>query len=396
MENKIENLINLLPQPVFEFDNNYNLIFYNKSFLYMLNLTDGLVKNIKISDYICPKETRLENIKNNTERTINECIIKKYNSHDYSTVTMFSYPKFKNNEIIGRFCTLCDITHRKKIELKLQEKEELYKYIIENTHDGIIILKEDGTIDFVNNELLNIFGYETENELINKHFSIFVADIDKERLTEYNVNRMKGIKTPNKYDFKFIKKDGSIRDATIQVSIFTLPDLSRRTLGQILDITDKKELGDKFNSLYETMQSIFDSITDIIWAKDLRNQNIFVNKKFKELFNNNKDIVFNEIFNYDYSMKENKCYHTIEKIFFNNRILWLDICKFPIKKDNELIGVVGVARDITYKVIEEFDLQKEIDKWKKESELKHKNFKELINNTFELIKNASGENNGTR
>ena len=400
MLDKLKQLVDLLPQPIFEFDINYNITFYNKSLLHLLNLSSFGMQDMKINEYIFPLLDTLTTILNSNERLSTECYVK----NDYTSyhVTMFSYPSHdETGKIKGRICTICDMTERKNIELKLREKEKIYKYIVDNSHDGIFLLKENGIIDFVNTEFLNISGYNDITELVGSNFSIFVSECDIERMREYYKNRINGLtgeRAPNKYDFKLKKKDGILRDVSIHINLFTLPDGSVRVLGQLIDITEKKELGDKLAALHDIMQLIFDGMQDVIWAKDINNENVFMNKKFKEAFIS-EEVINNKIFNFNtLNYSDHKPVHTIEKIeshLFG--VKWLDICKFPIFKDDKLIGIAGIARDITENILNILNIDKNIDDWKIENNIHNNEVKIIMKDTLDMINNAIiGEKNATR
>lgn len=401
MLDKLKQLVDLLPQPIFEFDLNYNITFYNKSLLHLLNISSFGMQDIQINNYIFPLLDTLNTILYSNERLSTECYIK----NDYTSyhVTMFSYPSYdETGKIKGRICTICDMTERKNIELKLREKEKIYKYIVDNSHDGILLVKENGIIDFVNNEFLKITGYGQLEDLVDKHFTIFVSDNDMEKILNYYKNRISGVAdenlSPSKYDFKLKRKDGTIRDVSIHVNLFTLPDGSVRVLGQLIDITEKKELGDKLAALHDIMQLIFDGMQDVIWAKDINNENVFMNKKFKEAFIS-EEVINNKIFNYNtLNYSDHKPVHTIEKIeshLFG--VKWLDICKFPIFKDDKLIGIAGIARDITENILNILNIDKNIDDWKIENNIHNNEVKIIMKDTLDMINNAIiGEKNATR
>ena len=62
---------------------------------------------------------------------------------------------------------LIDITKRKMTEAQLRESEERYRVAIENSNDGVTLVRGDRHV-YVNRKFLEIFGYRTPEEVIGK------------------------------------------------------------------------------------------------------------------------------------------------------------------------------------------------------------------------------------
>ena len=81
------------------------------------------------------------------------------------------------------------------------------------------IMESDSRIIQVNEAFCNVSGF-TKNELVGKSWMDFVAESDRERMKEYNRNRLQDPSAaPASYIFSYIHKDGSIRQARITVAI---------------------------------------------------------------------------------------------------------------------------------------------------------------------------------
>ncbi len=75
----------------------------------------------------------------------------------------------------GAVCIVTDVTEQKEAEARLVESEERYKSVIENSHDGITLVK-NGKLTYVNQRLLEIFGFDKAEDIIGESSSIFVHD----------------------------------------------------------------------------------------------------------------------------------------------------------------------------------------------------------------------------
>ncbi|HOJ38266.1 MAG TPA: PAS domain S-box protein [Ignavibacteriales bacterium] len=123
-----------------------------------------------------------------------------------------------------------DITERKF-------KEKIYETIFEATGTATLLVKEDGTIIAANKETTNVTGYEVY-EMINTNILNYIHEEDKEKMLYYHkLKRKNPDLVPNKYEFKYIHKNGSVRNAIIYVGI--IPD-NLTSVVSIIDVTDLK------------------------------------------------------------------------------------------------------------------------------------------------------------
>jgi len=90
----------------------------------------------------------------------------------------------------------------------LQESEEKYRNLVERANDGIVII-QDGKIAFANHMIAKMLGYEI-GDMINKDFTLFVADSQKELLFEKHQRRVAGKEVPPIYESDLKTKDNSI------------------------------------------------------------------------------------------------------------------------------------------------------------------------------------------
>ena len=83
-----------------------------------------------------------------------------------STVLTSKVPlRDSDGGIIGILGIFTDITDRKRMEQELREREEMFRIIGEGAQDGIIMLNEEGRINFWNEGARKIFGYSSDEAL---------------------------------------------------------------------------------------------------------------------------------------------------------------------------------------------------------------------------------------
>jgi PAS domain S-box-containing protein len=111
--------------------------------------------------------------------------------------------------VLGLVGVSRDISERKITEEALEASEERYRDLVEKA--GIAILMDDveGNFKYVNERYAELFGYP-EDEMIELSIRDVVHPGDVSRVMRYHRNRVRGKKAPSRYEFKGIKKDGSI------------------------------------------------------------------------------------------------------------------------------------------------------------------------------------------
>lgn len=152
--------------------------------------------------------------------------------------------------------TMFDITKRKYAESQLKESEERYRTAIERSNDGVAIIKGD-TLLFVNQRLVEIFGYNYPDEIVGKPSTMMVHSDDVERVIDIDRKRREGEESPSMYEFKGVKKNGE--PVYIETSVANIIYLGEPAfLAYLRDITDRKQVEEKLRYL-----SLHDSLTGL-------------------------------------------------------------------------------------------------------------------------------------
>ncbi len=121
-----------------------------------------------------------------------------------------------SGHVTGAIESIRPITEIKRIEKELQESEERYRVAIENSPDGIAMVKE-GRYFYVNTRFLTIFGFENPGEVQNQPLGALVNPNDLPALIDLcdTSNQKRG--KARQYTFRGVRKDG--RTVFIEASI---------------------------------------------------------------------------------------------------------------------------------------------------------------------------------
>ena len=85
-----------------------------------------------------------------------------------------------DGRMVGHFGAQREITQRKLAEQALRESEERYRFLAKNVADGIIVVL-NGRLMFVNDALVNLFGYFDASQLVGREVFSLIADESRER-----------------------------------------------------------------------------------------------------------------------------------------------------------------------------------------------------------------------
>ncbi|RJP17701.1 MAG: PAS domain S-box protein [Candidatus Abyssobacteria bacterium SURF_5] len=178
-----------------------------------------------------------------------------------------------------------EIAERRKKEQALQESEELYRNLFENSIQGIFIMDLNGRFVSCNPALEKVLGY-TSKEILGKSFHEHVAPgAEKMLLREYGKLFRSGVPIRN-LRYEIIGKGGERRTVETNVSLIRKGNRSIGFQGTATDITDQVQAQDALMKSEERYRLLVDnSLTAIYVLQDEKVQ--FVNSRSEEIIGYN-------------------------------------------------------------------------------------------------------------
>jgi PAS domain S-box-containing protein len=128
---------------------------------------------------------------------------------------------------------------RKTAEAALKESEEKFRAVIENSNDGISIVR-DGIVLYANPRYVEIFGYDSPDDFIYKSPIMNVHRNDLERVKGIFISRDKGEPAPSVFEFKGVRKNGDILHIEFSCARASYQG-EAVTIAFMQDITKRKE-----------------------------------------------------------------------------------------------------------------------------------------------------------
>ena len=308
-----------------------------------------------------------------------------------------------NGEIIGIISTVHDITETKKSLEKIKKIGKHYQALIEKAPDGVVLLNSKGYFTFVSTSAKKMLGYNVSEEITAHPDELTHPDDLPYVLSEFEKVLKDPLYTPT-LQYRFADKIGNwkwlestfsnlLSDPSVESIIINFRDIDERKLTEKI-LNDSK---DKYHKLFSLMRIMGDTVPDMLWAKDLNKQFLFVNKSTCENYLNAKDTsepigktphffaernrnahpenpnwhTFGELCedSDELTLKEMKEMQFEEFGNINGKFIYLDVRKAPMfDTDGKLIGIVGSARDITERKHVEDELEESRAKYKGLSE----------------------------
>jgi PAS domain S-box-containing protein len=271
--------------------------------------------------------------------------------------------KDKDGKPRGIWRMIRDITERRRMEASLRESEERYRTLVENAHDGIMIVNRDRKIEFANGRMHEMLGYR-DGELIGKEYLSFISRGEVEDFVE-RTRRVEELGERAIYERWLIKKDGR--------EIPTLLTVSPRhgTEGEFLgiqslytDITDLKRAEEEIRESEVRYSGLVNLAPNAIVVFDLEGRIVscnpatvkisgysdgeIVGKHFSSLpFLRARDIQFcTEVYD---ALKRGEMPELFELAYErkDGNSGWVEVSLSLLREGNKIIGAQAVARDIT-------------------------------------------------
>jgi len=298
-----------------------------------------------------------ENVKGKNLGNFRMEAMRKDGSHIF--IELNSSPIVKNGETIGIQGIIRDITERKRAEGVLRESEKRFREIFENTAVGMYRTTPDGQILMANPALAHMLGYSSFEELSERNLEEKGFEPQYERSTFKEEIEREGWIVSS--ESTWITRDG--KKLHVIENARAVRDEDGKTLyyeGTAENITERKKAEEKLKQYRFMVESAYDAI----FFKDLESRYIIANNKTLEAFGLSREQVIGKS---DYEIMPDKAEaaKNIEddKLVFetgkpteiskhmtgsDGKEHWFQAIKVPqFDGEGNIIGLIGIARDIT-------------------------------------------------
>ena len=260
---------------------------------------------------------------------------------------------------------LMDITQRKQGEEALRGSETRLRTITDSAQDAILMMNPEGGISYWNPAAQRIFGY-TSAEAIGQNLHSFLVP---PRYHEAHLSALpkfeqtgQGSAVGKTTDLEGRRKDG--QEVSVRLSLSAIQMEGRwHAVGILRDVTERKRAEQEIRRQAALIGSLLDSIPDIVFFKNTEGIYLGCNPAFAEFVGRPRNEIVGKA-DHDLFEKEiagffreqdqrmlarREARHNEEIITYpSGRKALIDTLKTPYwGPDGELIGVLGISRDIT-------------------------------------------------
>ena len=252
-----------------------------------------------------------------------------------------------------------DVTDLIQAYEALRESEEKYRLLVENANEAIFVI-QDGMLRFFNIKNIELIGYSKE-ELTSTPFINFVHPDDREVTLGRYLKRFRGEGLPGVNVFRIIDKAGNIKWAEVN-SVLISWEGSPATLNFLNDITERRKAEDALSESEQRYRNLIENAPDVIFtlASDGTitslnpafetitgwSRSEWLNKQFAPILH--PDDLHRGLVFLQRALKREKIAPFELKVFRESGdYLTAEFTVTPQTKDGSVMGVFGIARDIT-------------------------------------------------
>jgi len=281
-----------------------------------------------------------------------------------------------DGEYLGSIGIFTDITELRQAEQALRESEEKYRNLVERANDAIVII-QDGLIKYVNPAVAKMWGGSVE-DMLNNRFIDYVHPTELPQVLGRYQRRLAGEEVPSRYETVLLRKDGSKLYAEIDAGVIPYEGKPADFV-IIRDVTERKQAEEKIRLQQAYFQQLFEASPDAIALLDEADRVVNVNRAFEELFGYQIEEIkgrgINELIVPEDRHEEASHLsqlslqgravrkETVRKRK-DGRLVDVSIVGYPVRFDNQTVGVYAIYRDITERKQAEEALRRSEEKYR--------------------------------
>ncbi|HEU5085258.1 MAG TPA: EAL domain-containing protein [Acidimicrobiales bacterium] len=266
-----------------------------------------------------------------------------------SDVVELSYASMRAGTIIALGVFLGRLVRR------LSDQTEILQGVLDTSMDLIIVLDAEGTITSVNAASLPVLG-RTPEEMVGTRYDEYLHEDNRPRDARRWLAQL--AEHPVLFERRVLRADGSWCWLELNVA----PALAAGAVHiAARDVTDRREAARRIAESEQRFRSLFEHNTDAIYALDLEGRFTSVNPAAERITGyavaDFLDMAFAPLIHPDHvdrtaehfrraASGDSQDYETV-LIARDGRHIDLHVTNTPIVVDGEIVGVFGVAKDVT-------------------------------------------------
>ncbi len=392
-EQRLNDIINFLPDPVLAIDNHGRVIVWNKEIEQLTGIKASDILHKGNYEYAIPfygyRRPFLIDLIINPD-LINEKYYSKIEKIDSTLVTEVYLPNFRggsyfwvkasplldtHGNLFGAIEAIRCTTERKIFQDALKQSEERFRAIVENTSDLVWDVNAEGIYTYVSPKIKDLLGYEPAEVIGRTPFDLMPPD-EATKIREYLSDIQRKPRPIIRMENKNLKKDGTL--VVLESNFVPFFDDEGKLSGFHgidRDITDQKKAEDALKASEANYHAIFDAVNDAIIVFDIETGKVLdINRKACEMWQCTREEALTRYYGQPwpqespYSTEDAKRW--LEKVakgesqlfewratYKTGQVIWLEVSlRRAVLNDRPCI--LSVVRDITERKQWEEEIQK--------------------------------------
>jgi two-component system, sensor histidine kinase and response regulator len=265
-------------------------------------------------------------------------------------------PQRIHGKCVGSVITFRDITE----QLRHERKMRFNQLVLENAGAMVWIDSGNGTVTYANPAVCAHLGYARE-ELIGMNLSVFDPAYTAESAREV-ARALRGAENSVTFPRAHIRKDGSVRD--VEVTVFFTSDEGHSVyICAFKDMTEQRRAEQEKKRQQATLDSLINSISDLIFYKDKQGRYMGCNTAYAALVGKPveeiRGLTCHELFADELAqsmdVRDSRCMSALREMsseywvtYPDGEQVLLDTVVSPLWDENgEPQGLLGISRNIT-------------------------------------------------
>ena len=268
---------------------------------------------------------------------------------------------------IGGTGTIIDITQRKQTEIELQKSESMYRSVLNASPDTITITNLDGIIIYSSPRILEMFGYEHSNDVINRSLFDFIYKPDHPKVHS-NLEKLFLGSLLRAEEYTGIRSDGTLFCIEVNAEFIRDPEGNPASMLFITrDISERKQTEEMLQKSEEKYRNLVERLNDVIYEITDESIVTYVSPAIERIVGYTPlELIGRSIFEFMHHDdihrikralsnlgKRDIPYQEYRYLTKNGSIVWVRTSTTPIYEDGRMIGGTGSLTDITERKLAE-------------------------------------------
>jgi PAS domain S-box-containing protein len=214
-----------------------------------------------------------------------------YESEEYckdgSIVTIendVTFLRDDSGKAIGLLGISHNITERKKTEKRLQESQQRYEQLSEQSSTYIWEVDLAGMYSYLSTVAEKVIGYKREEIIGKKHFYDLAPPEDREEIKKHGLEVIQGKGSLHNFENKIVTRDGKVVWViTNGMPIWNMQGGVTGFRGSDTDITERKLAEEELKAQKDRLNNIIEGTNAGTWEWNLQSGEALFNEKFAEL-----------------------------------------------------------------------------------------------------------------